>query len=148
MMKVLNYLAEQKVITTTNVAGYFNITYKTAVADAIKNVEAFEADAAKLAAEKDATGALVRDAADVAKLVTEGTTKEYANAIGASFDGKTISQALAAIKALYASLDDAKLAYYKKYVENDINTQVADEEDKSKSFSRRLHCADQCSCRQ
>ena len=130
MMKVLNYLADQKVIATTDVAKYFDVSYKAAVAQAIKNVEAFEAAAAKEAAEKDATGALVRDAADVAKLVTEGTTKEYATAIGASFDGKTIGEALAAIKALYASLDDAKLAYYKKYVENNINTEVADVEDK------------------
>ena len=131
MMKVLNYLADQKVIATTDVATYFNVSYKAAVAQAIKNVEAFEADAAKLAAEKDATGALVRDAADVAKLVTEGTTTEYAKAIGIELENKkTISQAIVAIKALYATLDDAKLAYYKKYVENDINTKVADDEDK------------------
>ena len=142
MQKILNFLIEEKVIKATPNDGfpqYFTKdAYAAQAAAAVKDVASLEAEAAKLAAETDANGALVRDAKDVADLVKAGTIAVYKNALGIAFDvdkdGNPTEYAdytkyTAKIKALYASLADAKLAYYKKYVETKINEAVADLED-------------------
>ena len=142
MQKILNFLIEEKVIKATPNDGfsqYFTEDgYAAKAAAAVKDVASLEAEAAKLAAETDANGALVRDAKDVADLVKAGKIALYKNALGIAFDvdkdGNPTEYAdytkyTAKIKALYASLADAKLAYYKKYVETEINEAVADAED-------------------
>ena len=133
MQKVLNYLVEEEVITTAGFDKYFNADkYAAKVDTALKDVAALEADAARLAAETDANGVLVRDAKDVADLVKAGTIAVYKNALGlrlTSDESKDYTVYVGKIKALYASLADAKLAYYKKYVETKINEAVADLED-------------------
>ena len=136
MQKILNFLIEEKVIKATPNDGfpqYFTKdAYAAEAAAAVKDVASLEAEAAKLAAETDANGALVRDAKDVADLVKAGTIAVYKKAInlelGEGEDGDYTTY-IGKIKALYASLDDAKLAYYKKYVETKINKAVADAED-------------------
>ena len=138
MQKILNFLIEEKKIVATPDNGGFpkyfeKDAYATKAAAAVKDVASLEAEAAKLAAETDANGALVRDAKDVADLVKAGTIAVYKNAIdpkllGEGEDGNYTTY-IGKIKALYASLDDAKLAYYKKWVETKINKSVADAED-------------------
>ena len=133
MQKVLNYLVEEEVITTGGFDKYFDADkYAAKVDAALKDVAALEADAARLAAETDANGVLVRDAKDVADLVKAGTIAVYKNALGlklTSDESKDYTVYVGKIKALYASLADAKLSYYKKYVETKINEDVADVED-------------------
>ena len=136
MQKILNFLIEEKVIKATPNDGfpqYFTKdAYAAQAAAAVKDVASLEAEAAKLAAETDANGALVRDAKDVADLVKAGTIAVYKKAINLELgEGEygDYTTYIGKIKALYASLADAKLAYYKKYVETKINEAVADLED-------------------
>ena len=107
-------------------------TYAKDFATAIANVEQFEADAARYAAETDVNGVLVRDAKDVADLVIEGTMNEYLDRTGigpgTAQKYKTIDQALAAIYSLYASLDDELLAFEKKVRETAVADFLADAE--------------------
>ena len=107
-------------------------TYAKGFADAIANVEQFEADAARYAAETDVNGVLVRDAKDVADLVIEGTMNEYLATTGigpyTAKNYKTIDEALAAIYSLYASLDDELLAFEKKVRETAVADFLADAE--------------------
>ena len=127
--KVFDFLAENG-INPTGWDGFFARdaakTYAKKFATAIANVEQFEADAARYAAETDVNGVLVRDAKDVADLVIEGTMNEYLATTGigpeTAKNYKTIDQALVAIYSLYASLDDELLAFEKKVRE----TAVAD----------------------
>ena len=127
--KVFDFLAENGIDPTGWNAFFAKDaakTYAKGFADAIANVEQFEADAARYAAETDVNGVLVRDAKDVADLVIEGTMNEYLATTGigpnTAKNYKTIDQALAAIYSLYASLDDELLAFEKKVRE----TAVAD----------------------
>ena len=135
MQNVLNYLVEEKVIKTTPTDGfgqYFVASYKAKATQAVKDAASLESEAARLAAETDANGALVRDAADVADLVKAGKIALYKDAVGIALDkdeSANYSVYVNQIKALYASLDDAKLAYYKKYVETGLNDDLSDAED-------------------
>ena len=136
MKKVLEYLADQK-IALRAMNTYFTEDYSEtaakALADAIKAVEDFEAQAARLAAETDATGALVRDAEDVADYVTKGTVNKYATTVGidGDLDAKYIDIATCVTKitGLYASLADAKLAYFKKYESTKLADAYTDAKD-------------------
>lgn len=126
MKKILDFLAEQEV-ALGNVSGnnYFLTDYRgnevkkaSKVAAAVSAAETFEVKAARLAAQKDANGKLVRDAAEVADLVAEGIILEYAAAVGLSYSSKdpalTNSAAcLAAIAGLYTGLGDAELEFAK-----------------------------------
>ena len=142
MQTILNYLVEEEVITatpttstTSGVTGfeiYFNDSYKTKAAKAVKDAATLEAEGSRNAAETDANGALVRDAADVADLVKAGKIALYKYALGialAAGESPYYTDYVSQIKALYASLDDAKLAYYKKYVETKLNDDLSDAED-------------------
>ena len=127
--KVFDFLAENG-INPTGWDAFFAKdaaeTYAKGFATAIANVEQFEADAARYAAETDVNGVLVRDAKDVADLVIAGTMNEYLDTTGigpnTAKNYKTIDEALEAIYSLYASLDDELLAFEKKVRE----TAVAD----------------------
>ncbi|MBR6529176.1 MAG: hypothetical protein IKT62_03975, partial [Firmicutes bacterium] len=148
--KVLDFLAEEKVDLTGHLyAWYFNTGNVSAatVAATIANVETFEAEAAKLAAQKDVNGALVRDAEDVADLVTEGTiiayaaaasviyTSEYTNADGAFNE---ISDCYAAISALYVGLGDAELAFVKALRAEFVAELLADFEENATYYPAEL----------
>ena len=94
------------------------------IANAIEAVEGLETYAAKYAAEKDATGALVRDTAEVNKLVEKAKTYVYANAVGiadASIPVYTIDEAKRDIAAMTTSGDAAKLAFDKEAEKADLN---------------------------
>ena len=133
--KVFDFLAENG-INPTGWDGFFAKdaakTYAKGFATAIANVEQFEADAARYAAETDVNGVLVRDAKDVADLVIEGTMNEYLARTGigpnTAKNYKTIDEALAAIYSLYASLDDELLAFEKKVRETAVADFLADAE--------------------
>ena len=133
--KVFDFLAENG-INPTGWDAFFAKdaakTYAKGFATAIANVEQFEADAARYAAETDVNGVLVRDAKDVADLVIEGTMNEYLarTSIGPNTakNYKTIDEALAAIYSLYASLDDELLAFEKKVRETAVADFLADAE--------------------
>ena len=135
MQTILNYLVEEKVIKTTPTDGfgqYFVASYKAKASQAIKDAASLDAEAARLVAETDANGALVRDAADVADLVKAGKIALYKDAVGIALDrdeSANYSVYVNKIKALYASLDDAKLTYYKKYNETKLNDDLSDAED-------------------
>ena len=98
---------------------------------AVAAVADFEAVAAKLAAEVDAEGTLVRDAAKVAKLVKEGTINEYWVALGASesyvvaagYD--TIETCLGEINGLYNGIGDAKVEFAKAIRETYVEKLLA-----------------------
>ena len=139
MKQALDFLAEEGIKVNADPTGpnfvWFNASKKAAVKTAIDTVEKFEVDAARLAAEKDATGALVRDAKDVADLVTEGKVYEYMTGIGMDIpqkDGKaeyrSSTVCLGAIRDLYASLDEARLDYEKKVRETYVANFLADAE--------------------
>ena len=133
--KVFDFLAENG-INPTGWDAFFAKdaakTYAKGFATAIANVEQFEADAARYAAETDVNGVLVRDAKDVADLVIEGTMNEYLARTGigpnTAKNYKTIDEALAAIYSLYASLDDELLAFEKKVRETAVADFLADAE--------------------
>ena len=148
MKKALDFLAEEGIAVNANAAGpnfvYFvegtNGANVSKIKAAITTVEQFEVDAARLAAEKDANGALVRDAEDVADLVTEGKIYAYIDGIDAlemptvEKDGNQVAKyrstaaCLKAIENLYASLDDSKLEYEKKAREAYVANLLADAE--------------------
>ena len=129
---MLDFLAEESVVTTTNPSYYidlFESADKATVANALTAVSTFKAKADTYAAEKDATGALVRDAKEVEKYVTKGTVNAYATALGIDVDSTkypTTADCLTEIVKLQASLDDAKLAYAKKLRETRITKLLAD----------------------
>lgn len=123
MKKVLDFLAEEKVdlgLEGEDTDYFVYDTYADKVATAIANVKALEAEAAQLAAEKDVNGALVRDAEDVADIVTEGTVDAYKYAVGLNDKENGKAYYVNKVDALYASLDEAKLAYTKKLRETYI----------------------------
>ena len=148
MKKALDFLAEEGILVDAKATAtsdevkagtafkYFVEGKEGAVKTAIDTVEKFEVDAARLAAEKDATGALVRDAKDVADLVTEGKVHEYMVGVGFTLptnsDGtlkyRASQTCLEAIRALYASLDEARLDYEKKVRETYVANFLADAE--------------------
>ena len=144
MQKALNYLIDEEVIVSTTPAidfgTYFvKATYADKVDYAVKAVENLNADAARLAAETDANGVLVRDAKDVADEVTTGTKNIYKIGVGLTDTAdlaaakKAIDNAaktaVDAITNLYVSLDDAMLAYAKKYAQTAITNAYTDAED-------------------
>jgi len=120
---MLDFLAEEGVWTSTSAdSAKYYITTATAanVNAAVTQVAELEAVAAQLAAEVDSTGALVRDAEDVADIVTAGTIAAYQYALGRSnvaYDAATYE---GQIEDLYTTLDDEKLAYMKKQRETAI----------------------------
>lgn len=113
-------------------AGYYqNIPTGTAVTNAVqavKDIEELNAFAAKYKAEKDATGALVRDAADVDKEVKKATLKVYGDAAGVTIteDTQTIAQAEAAIKALSVNQSAADLDFAKAVAKATLENAKAD----------------------
>ena len=133
MKTILEFLADEKVALGNDILNtYFVDEDGGEAAYAIKAVGTLEAEAARLAAETDANGALVRDAKDVADKVKAGKLNVYKIGAGLTTIAKTdkdkdqaaanlrgIDEAVAAAirdaKDLYASLDDTKLAYAKKY---------------------------------
>ena len=133
--KVFDFLAENG-INPTGWDAYFAKdaakTYAKKFAAAIANVEQFEVEAARYAAETDVNGVLLRDAKDVADLVTEGTINEYLATTGigpnTAKNYKTIDEALAAIYSLYASLDEELLAFEKKVRETAVADFLAEAE--------------------
>ena len=87
------------------------------IATAIDNIKLFEREAAKYAAEKDATGALVRDSAEVDKLVNKAKVYTYASAVSISdstISVYTTSDAIREIKGMTTAGDAAKLAFDKE----------------------------------
>ena len=139
---MLDFLAEESVVASNyGFDDVFKNAVKSTVSNALTAVDNFNATAATYAAEKDATGALVRDAKDVDKYVTKGTVNAYATALGISVDYTkypTIANCTAAIKNLQASLDDAKLAYAKKLRETKVADLLADFEEKDTYYPAEL----------
>ena len=119
---IYNYLAEEGIITAADLATQGNIGqyvagYKATLANAISDVEDLEAYAAKYAAEKDATGAYVRDAEAVNKLVAKAKLGTYAAAVGVGVNPEkvlTVAQAEAKIAAMSIDSDAAELAFAKE----------------------------------
>ena len=137
---ILDYLADQEVTLETSsgqgidLDAVFSTTEDAATAkSAIEEIESFEAKANSYATEKDSTGALVRDAEDVADLVTGAKIYTYASVYGINEDNwqkidnwKDAGEALAAIANLYISLDSEELAYEKKVRETRVEEFLAD----------------------
>ena len=118
---MLDFLADESEITASDVSvNLFKNADKTAVANALSDVTKLKAEAAKLAAEKDANGALVRDAKDVEDEVTKGTVALYKAAVIPGSPAARYETYVDNINDLYVSLDDAKLAYMKKVRETKV----------------------------
>ena len=112
---------------------------KNAVKYAVEKVESLNDSVKQLAAQKDSTGALVRDAEDVADELEKASNAIYA--IGVDLDatngysgyGSLIDDAytagINAVKDLYVSLDTEKLAFAKKWAETKIQNDYADAKD-------------------
>ena len=105
-----------------------------------KNAADFETFANRYAAEKDATGTLVRDAKDVADIVKaaklaayQGTTAWTQGAIYK--DSKTYEEA---VKALSVSGDAAELEYAIKHYEALADKYVADAKDDDTYYAKEL----------
>ena len=110
---VANYLAEKGFIKS---APGFN-SGKTDWLGAVKAIEDLTAFAEKYKAEKDATGALVRDPAAVDAEVEKATNKTYADTAKVTIPtekGQTIAEAEENIKAMSVKTDAADLAFAKK----------------------------------
>ncbi len=98
-------------------AGYAE-TFDKVVADA----EDMKAFGAKYAAEKDSTGAFVRDAAEVEKKVKEAIVAEYAGKVGIGVKtASSFADAKAAIAAMTTKGDAAKLAFDKEAKKADLD---------------------------
>jgi len=112
--KITEFLADEEVALGT-ISTFFNYElYAADAATAVANAAAFEAQAARYAAQTDANGVLVRDAEDVADYVTEGITYEYCDAFNLSTTGlRSIGTCLGLIEDLYLGLDAEKLAFEK-----------------------------------
>ena len=99
-------------------------SHGTLIANAVDDIKALETYAAKYAAEKDATGALVRDVAEVNKLVAKAKLYTYSKAVGISDDSipaYTISDAMIDIAAMTTAGDAAKLAFDKEAYKADLD---------------------------
>ena len=92
---IYNYLADEGIITTTAEVKAFSALTAKDVKEAIDTVESLKVFAAKYSAEKDANGTLVRDAAEINKIVERATKAIYATAVDANYTDKSYSAAKA-----------------------------------------------------
>ena len=86
---VYNFFAEEGLVNSASLASHEAVGLKglglaTALKNAVSDIEDLTAFAAKYKAEKDATGALVRDAAEVDKIVKQATKDRYLQAVSSS----------------------------------------------------------------
>ena len=133
-VKIYTYLAEQGVVKAADLAtqgdiGKYVAGYKAVMAKAISDVEDLEAFAAKYAAEKDATGAYVRDAEEVNKVVAKAKLGTYAAAVGVAVDPTkvlTVTQAEDKIAAMSINSEAAELAFAKEVAKKALADAKAD----------------------
>ena len=122
---VSNYLAEKGFITKAPLFGSGKKDWEAAV----QKIEDLTAFAAKYKAEKDATGALVRDSAAVDAEVEKATNYVYGEVAGAAIPadkGQTIDDAKANIEKMSVKTDAATLAFEKEVAKASIEEIKAD----------------------
>ena len=149
VLKACNFLYEEKVATDTTrieallaTADYDDVynAWADKLDYAVDQVAELEEEIAVLAAEKDSTGALVRDANDVGDDLKAGKIDIYKVATAEGIGGtglaetkkaidKAVSDAIAEVTALYKSLDSEKLTYYKEYAKAEITNAYDDAKD-------------------
>ena len=95
-------------------------------ADAIDDVQALEAYAAKCLAEKDANGITIRDAEDVQDIVDEFTLAAYKYATGLATAKPDLGTYKGKLEVLSINTDSAKLAFDKEAEKCDLDDEMDD----------------------
>ena len=135
-----NYLAEEikmlsvdgakklasDVVAHENMMSGVKAGYAETFDKVVAGAEDMKAFGAKYAAEKDSTGAFVRDAAEVEKKVKEAIVAEYAGKVGIGVKtASSFADAKAAIAAMTTKGDAAKLAFDKEAKKADLDDEMA-----------------------
>ena len=127
-LEVLTYLADENLCDGTTPAAFLNGMKAASVdavavqkyADAVADVAALEAYAAKCVAEKDAEGVAVRNAEDVQDLVDEFTLAAYKYPAGLG-DKPSLTTYKGRVEALSIDTDAEKLAFDKAAKKADLD---------------------------
>ena len=143
-LKVANTLAENK-YAYASIAKITDATVRTAVADRADYMEALEEYAAKYAAEKNADGQLIRDAAKVQDILEDG----LADLAAGSFEGKTTTKTTAEVYKeycgkIYKAVDKTvadELAFAKESAKKAMELTVADAEEDEIFYAKELEKA-------
>ena len=132
---VYNYLAEEGKVASEDFAGWTFAAIKSAlgskIESAVDEVADLEAYAAKYAAEKDATGAYVRDSKAVDEVVKNATITAYCDAVGLGARVKTderisIIDAEKKISNMSINSEAAELAFAKEVAKKALADAKAD----------------------
>ena len=140
---LVDYLIEEEVITAatwslSHATETYTAEKATAYSKAIADIENLEVQAKRLAAEKNATGALVRDAAEVDKAVVKAKKSEYKFAYDGTIRTYTITKALEDITKMSVAKDNSDLDFAIKSAEAKADKIVADAKDDETYYAKEL----------